>query len=39
MLYLTLAFTVLWAAAFVYLLTLDAKIRDVRRRLHARQSA
>jgi len=39
MLYLTLAFTVAWAAAFVYLLTIDARLRDLRRRLQARQSS
>jgi len=38
MLYLSLAFSVLWAAAFLYLLTLDAKIRDLRRRLQVRQA-
>ncbi len=39
MLYLALAFTVLWTAAFVYLLTLDAKIKDLRRRINARRTA
>jgi len=38
MLYLILAFSVLWLAAFAYLLTVDAKIRDLRRRLHVRQT-
>lgn len=31
--YLILAFSVLWLATFAYLLTLDARIRDLRRRL------
>ena len=36
MVYLGLAFSVLWIALFGYLYTIDAQIRDMKRRLQAR---
>ena len=37
MLYLCLAVSVAWLTYFVYLLALDGQVRDIRRRLDARQ--
>ena len=39
MVYLGLAFSVLWAALFGYLFILDSQIRDMKRRLQARHDA
>jgi CcmD family protein len=39
MFYLALAFGVVWACHFVYLLVLDGQVRQLRRRLDARAGA
>ena len=39
MVYLGLAFSVLWVALFGYLYVIDAQIRDMKRRLQARQTS
>ncbi len=36
MMYLAMAFSVLWLSHFVYVVLLDSQLRDVRRRLDAR---
>lgn len=38
MFYLCLSFSVLWLVVFGYLFRLDGQIRDIRRRLAARQA-
>ena len=39
MFYLCLAFTAVWVSFFVYLFYLDAKLRNLRRRLDARSGS
>jgi len=38
MLYLCLAFTVLWLANFVYIFAIDSQIKDLAKRLDVRQT-
>jgi len=38
MLYLCLAFTVVWLASFVYIFAIDSRIKDLAKRLDARQA-
>ena len=39
MFYLCLTFSVLWLAVFGYLMTIDSKLKDVARRLQARNTS
>ena len=39
MIYLGIAFSVLWLVSFIYLFVLDSQIKDLKRRLDARQSS
>ena len=38
MLYLSLAFTVVWLANFLYIFAIDSQIKDLAKRLDARQT-